>query len=169
MPQMMPIVYSGKEKATMRYATLSSVAAAGRRAPKPVMRPIFASGMADTRSYRCLIRNSRVSTVLVIRAPSEDAARVTWMASQYDCSAGTNGWALEYSTVPARNIIKMTGARMNPPRCRICGTFHISAMKATTATSPAAEANSYMFDHGTESTANPRMAIDVAWTRAPTI
>ena len=38
------------------------------------------------------------------------------MASQYDCSAGTSGCALEYSTVPARNIIRMTGSRMKPPR-----------------------------------------------------
>ncbi len=83
------------------------------------------------------------------------------MASQYDCSAGTSGWACEYSTVPARNISRITGSRIKPPRWRSAGSFHSRPRNASTPTSPATDANSYMFDHGTASTATARTTIEL--------
>src|SRR3954452_21639293 len=107
------------------------------------------------------------STALVISAPSAIDTSGTWIASQCDFRAATSGWALEYSTVPARNIIRMTGSSTNTPRYRSTGSFHSTPRKASTPTSPATDANSYMFDHGTASTADARTAIDAPWTSAP--
>src|SRR3954447_2305807 len=113
-PQMIATVYSGKANATMRYATLSSVSAAGNRDARLASRPARAD-----RSYELFTRNSTVRTADVINAPSAIDTSVTWIASQYDCSAGTSGDALEYSTVPARNITRTTGSSTKPPRWRI--------------------------------------------------
>src|SRR5580765_5626071 len=143
-PQMTAIVYSGKANATTRYAPLSNASAAGRRDASRA-RP---GCLNSTRSWRDFTRYSTVRTAEVISAPSATATRVTWMASQYDCSAGTSGWACEYQTVPARNIMMIAGSSTNPPRRRIVGAFHSTPRNATTPTRPATDANSYMFDHG---------------------
>src|SRR3954468_738178 len=147
----------------MRYAPLSSVSADGSRDARLLSRP----AEPGCRSWWFFTRNSPVSTALVISAPSAIDTSVTWIASQYDWRAGTSGWALEYSTVPARNITRMSGSRTNPPRCRSAGSFQSTPRNARTPTSPETEANSYMFDHGTASTASARTAIDEACTSAP--
>ena len=99
--------------------------------------------------------------------PSPLAAAETWMASQYDCSAGTSGAAGANSTLPARNISTTTGMSTNMPRNRSAGIRQSTMIQAATATKPITIENSYMLPHGTRCTANPRRKIDVRWIKAP--
>src|SRR6266545_3259327 len=74
---------------------------------------------------------------------------------------------IAYSTVPARNISRITGNITNMPRYRIRGCRASTTQNAATATKPTAEENSYMLPHGIRSTAVPRSTIEVRCPAAP--
>src|SRR5213078_2597705 len=106
-PAAMAKVHTGKPKATVRYATWSRIPDSGSREPRLAGNRTEVTPAAISRSYRSRIRYSTVATKLTRKMPVAVIAAVTWMASQYDRSAGTSGAALAYSTVPARNISRI--------------------------------------------------------------
>src|SRR6266540_2833825 len=166
-PAAMPNVHTGNPKATVRYATWSSSRDSGSREPRLTGNRIVPAPAATRRSYRSRIRYSTEATKLTRKVPVAVIAAVTWMASQYDRSAGTSGAAFAYSTVPARNISRITGNITNMPRYRIRGCRASTTQNAATATKPTAEENSYMLPHGIRSTAVPRSTIEVRCPAAP--
>src|SRR5262245_5533360 len=95
--------------------------------------------------------------VPTVSRPVAMTAATTWMASQYECSAGISCVDLTYKTVVARPNASSTGVTTNAPSHRTSCPRQSRNRNTATATADPAVRNSYMLPHGTRPAESPRV------------
>src|SRR6476469_8198088 len=138
---MIAAVQIGNANIVTRIASRSRFSADGTRSSTPLKRK------APLDSSRAFSRYRIVAAPATVNDPVAVIAAVTWMAIQYEFSAGLTGPTESYSqmfaTPSAMTAANMTGAPRKRALYRI-----ITTMKAVTAAKEMAVRNSYMLPHG---------------------
>src|SRR6266852_1667646 len=80
------------------------------------MTPAAGAPAAARAALRSATRYITVVVAATMKIPDEMIAAVTWIAIQYECSAGISGPAAVYSTVAHKPSPSTTGTITNRPR-----------------------------------------------------